>query len=103
MSSLSSLRTDRNSIIEKGAILTLTMHCVTLLVRGRVLFDGFSQRMLNQKSVTGMEYTVTVMVAGNCTVCHLQEALFFNGEIAFFANSVKEILLFHCNTVQTTE
>ena len=44
--------------------------------------------MLNKKSITGMEYTVTVMVTDNCTVCHLQEALFFIGEIAFIANSV---------------
>ena len=51
--------------------------------------------MLNQKSITGIEYTVTV----NCTVCHLQEALFFIGEIAFIANSVNitsSVSLQHC-------
>jgi len=44
--------------------------------------------MVNQKSVTGMQYTVTVMVTVNCTVCHLEEALLFLGQIAFNANCV---------------
>ena len=48
--------------------------------------------MMNQKYITGMEYTVTVMVTVNCTVRHLQEALFFLGEIAFNANFVKKKL-----------
>jgi len=55
--------------------------------------------MLNQKSITGMEYTVTVMVTVNCTVCHLQEAMFFIGKIAFNANSVNKtssVSLQHC-------
>jgi hypothetical protein len=67
-----------------------------------VLFDGISQRVLNQKSVTGMEYTVTVMVTVNCAVCHLHEALFFIGEIVFNANFVKKNLIY-CKTVQITE
>jgi hypothetical protein len=46
--------------------------------------------MLNQKSVTGMEYTVTVMVTVNCVVCHLEEALFYIGKIAFILNSVNK-------------
>ena len=37
-----------------------------------------------------MEYTITVMVTVNCTVFHLQEALFFLGQIAFNANSVNK-------------
>ena len=55
--------------------------------------------MLNKKSITGMEYTVTVMVTVNCTVCYLQEALFFIGEIAFIANFVNKfssVSLHHC-------
>jgi len=55
--------------------------------------------MLNQKSITGMEYTVIIMVTVNCTVCHLQEALFFLGQIAFNANSVNKtsfVSLQHC-------
>jgi hypothetical protein len=58
--------------------------------------------MLNQKSVTGMEYTVAVMVIVNFAVCHLKEILFFLGEIAFNINFVKKALIY-CNTVQTTE
>jgi hypothetical protein len=55
--------------------------------------------MLNQKSVTGVEYTVTVMVTVNCAVCHLQEAFFFFGEVAFNDNSVNKtssVSLQHC-------
>ena len=55
--------------------------------------------MVNQKSITGMEYTITVMVTVNCTVCHLEEALFFLGHIAFNANSVyktSSVSLQHC-------
>ena len=55
--------------------------------------------MVNQKSITGMEYTITVMVTVNCTVCHLQGALFFLGQIAFNANSVStssSVSLQHC-------
>ena len=55
--------------------------------------------MLNQNSITGMEYTSTVMVTVNCTVCHLQEALLFLGQIAFNANSVNKtssVSLQHC-------
>jgi len=44
MSSLSSLCTDRNCNLENGAILAPTMHCVMLLVRGRVLFGGITVR-----------------------------------------------------------
>ena len=46
--------------------------------------------MLIEKSVTGMEYTITVMVTVNCTVCNLQEELFFLVQIAFNANSVNK-------------
>ena len=46
--------------------------------------------MLNQKSITGTEFTTTLMVTVNFTVCHLQEALFFIGKIAFNANSVNK-------------
>jgi hypothetical protein len=55
--------------------------------------------MLDQKSITGAEYTVAVMVTVNCTVCHLQESLFFVGQIAFNANSVNRtssVSLQHC-------
>ena len=60
--------------------------------------------MLNQKSITGMEYTVTVMVTVNCTVCHLQKALFFVRQIAFNANSVNKtssVSLQHCAEYST--
>ena len=46
--------------------------------------------MLNQKFITGMECTINVAVTVKCTVCHLQEALFFLGKIAFNANSVNK-------------
>jgi hypothetical protein len=55
--------------------------------------------MVNQKSVTGMEYTITVIFTVNCTVCHVQETLFFLGHIAFNANSVNKtssVSLQHC-------
>ena len=55
--------------------------------------------MLNQMSITGMEYTVTVMFTVNCTVCNLQEALFFLGQTSFNANSVNRttsVSLQHC-------
>jgi len=85
------LCTDRNCVIENGAILAPTMDCVTLSVRGKIAVCwNYSQRMLNQMSITGMEYTVTVMVIVNCTVCHLKEALFFVGQIAFNANSANK-------------
>jgi len=60
--------------------------------------------MLNQNSVTGMGYTVTVMVTVNCTVCHLQKALFFLGQIAFNANSANKtssISMQHCAEYST--
>ena len=46
-----------------------------------------------------MECTINVMVTVNCTLCHLQEALFFLEQIAFNANSVNKISsisLQHC-------
>jgi len=55
--------------------------------------------MVNQKSITGMQYTITVMVTVNCAVCHLQQALFFRGQIAFNANSINRnssVSLQHC-------
>ena len=60
--------------------------------------------MLNQKSITGMEYTVIIMVTVHCTVCHLQEALFFLGQIAFNANSANKtssISMQHCAEYST--
>ena len=44
MSSLRSLCTDCNCIVENRAILAPTVHCVKLLVRGRVLFVGMTVR-----------------------------------------------------------
>jgi hypothetical protein len=56
--------------------------------------------MLNQKCITGMEYTVTVTVTVNCIVCNLQEALVFLGQITFNATSVNKttssVSLQHC-------
>ena len=60
--------------------------------------------MLNQKSITGMEYSVTVMVTVNCTVCHLQKAFIFVRQIAFNANSVNKtssVPLQHCAEYST--
>jgi hypothetical protein len=34
--------TDSNCILEKGAILASKMHCVKLLIKGRVLFVGMT-------------------------------------------------------------
>ena len=54
---------------------------------------------MNQKSITGMEYTITVMVTVNCAVCHLQETFFFLGQIAFnanFVNKTSSVSLQHC-------
>ena len=97
--------TDRNCIIEKGAILAPTMDCVKLSVRGKIaVWWNYSQRMLNQKSITGMEWTVTVMVTVNRTVCHLQEALIFLGQIEFnanFVNKTSSVSLQHCAEYST--
>jgi hypothetical protein len=43
------------------------------------------------------------MITFNCTVCHLQGALFFLGQIAFNANSVKDssVSLQHCAEYST--
>jgi len=44
------------------------------------------------------------MVTVNCTVCHLQEALFFLGQITFNSNSVNKtssVSLQHCAEYST--
>jgi hypothetical protein len=59
---------------------------------------------VESESITGMKNTITVMVTVNCTVCLLQEALFFFGQIAFNANSVNKtspVSLQHCAEYST--